>query len=82
VWVKSEINLHEADRLASAPTHDEVRDILKRLSQFLAEVGMGDGDESFANSPSEFSEQRSHPIGPKSNIFFLSIPINSILCLL
>jgi hypothetical protein len=51
MWVKSEINLHEADRPTSASTHDEVRDILKRLFQFLAEVGMGDGDESFANSP-------------------------------
>jgi hypothetical protein len=51
VWVKREINLHEADRPVSASTHDEVPDIRKRLSQFLAEVGMGDGDESFANSP-------------------------------
>jgi hypothetical protein len=91
VWVKSEINLHEADRPASAPTYEEVRDIRKRLSQFLAEVGMGDGDESFSSLPqrlsmqihrSEFSEHRPHPIGPKSNIFFLSISINSVLGLL
>jgi hypothetical protein len=27
VWVKREINLHEADRPASASTHDEVPDI-------------------------------------------------------
>jgi hypothetical protein len=83
VWVKREINLHEADRVASASTHDEVPDIRKRLSQFLAEVGMGDGDESFANSPSEFGEHRPHPIiGPKSNIFSFSISINSTLGLM
>jgi len=87
VWVKREINLHEADRPASASTHDEVPDIRRRLSQFLAEVGMGDGDESFSSLPkrlsmqihrTEFGEHRPHPIiGPKSNIFPVLVPINS-----
>jgi hypothetical protein len=78
--------------LTSASTHYEVPDIRKRLSHFLAAVGMGDGDESFSSLPqrlsmqiyrTEFGEHRPHPlIGPKSNIFSLSISINSTPCLL
>ena len=85
MWVKSEINLHEADRPASASTHDEVRDILKRLFQFLAEVGMGDGDESFANSLYRIRRAPASPHWTKVQYLFsfhshTFHPVPSVMC--